>query len=238
MNFTCIIVDDEPLSHDVVKAHLRAWDNIDVVSGFFNARDAAQFLEKEKVDILFLDIEMPEISGIEFLRSLDVKPVTIMTTAYRDFALEGFELGVIDYLLKPITAERFDAALKRATEFLNLARLSDKVDFSNENGRSEILIKSGTKRILIDYKTIRYAQGLKDYTILHTQDKKYVVKGSVKAFEDFLPGDFFLRVHRSFIIAKHKIKIVKKNRIEFDGMFIPIGRTYKAAIEQILQGRH
>lgn len=224
MRFTCVIVDDEPPSHQVLRSHIDRISNLELIAEFYNARDAAEFFKKQSVDILLLDIQMPEITGIEFLRSLPVKPITIFSTAYRDYAFEGFELGVIDYLLKPVHFERFEMAVKRATDFMQL----------NVTPLHEILIKSGTKKILIDYRTIVYAQGLKDYTILHTTDRKYVVKGSVKAFEEYLPSEFFLRVHKSFIIAKDQVKLVYKNKIELENVSIPVGRSYKEALESYL----
>lgn len=175
---------------------------------------------------------MPEVTGIEFLRSLPAKPITIFSTAYRDYAFEGFELGVIDYLLKPVNFDRFEMAIRRATDFMMMSRPENTVDLH------EILIKSGTKKILIDYRKIIYAQGLKDYTILHTAEKKYVVKGSVKAFEEYLPSDFFLRVHKSFIIAKEQVKLVFRNKIELENVSIPVGRSYKEALDKFLEARN
>jgi len=231
MTYTCLIVDDEPPSHQVLKSHIERISNLKLAGAFFNANDAATFLKSNNVDILLLDIQMPEVTGIEFLRSLAEKPITIFTTAFRDYAFEGFELGVIDYLLKPVNFERFDTAIRRAIDFMQMSRPENGVEF---NPNYEILIKSGTKKILLDYRTIIYAQGLKDYTILHTSGKKYVVKGSVKAFEESLPSSYFLRVHKSFIIARSQIKLVYKNKIELENVSIPIGRSYKEDVESFL----
>ncbi len=232
MSFTCVIVDDEPPSHQVLKSHIERIPNLQLVAEFYNANDASDYFKKHSADILLLDIQMPEVTGIEFLRSLPVKPITIFSTAYRDYAFEGFELGVIDYLLKPVNFERFEMAVQRAIDFLQMSRPENAIDIH------EILIKSGTKKILIDYREIIYAQGLKDYTILHTSGKKYVVKGSVKAFEEYLPSDFFLRVHKSFIVAKSKIKLVYRNKIELENVSIPIGRSYKEGVENFLTHRN
>ena len=231
MSFTCVIVDDEPPSHQVLKNHIERIPNLQLVAEFFNANDAAEYFKKHAVDILLLDIQMPEVTGIEFLRSLPVKPITIFSTAYRDYAFEGFELGVIDYLLKPVNFDRFEMAIRRATDFMMMSKPENTVDLH------EILIKSGTKKILIDYRKIIYAQGLKDYTILHTTEKKYVVKGSVKAFEEYLPSEFFMRVHKSFIVAKEQLKMVYRNKIELENVAIPIGRNYKEAVENFLKMR-
>ena len=234
MKYSCIIIDDEPLSHDVLKIHLAAFPDLQLVGNFYNAKDARNFLDRNPVDILLLDIEMPEINGLDFLRSLSEKPVSIITTAYRDYAVEGFELGVIDYLMKPVSFERFELSLKRATDFLQLVKTDDSIDFSEENQTFEILIKTGTKRVLVDYRKIIFAQGLKDYTILHTETEKYVVKGSVKAFETHLPKHYFIRVHKSFIVAIPRIKIARRNKIELGQISIPIGRAFKSNVDEIL----
>ena len=235
MKHSCIIIDDEPLSHKVLRNHINKIQGLEVVNSFYNAVDARTWLRQETVDILLLDIQMPELTGLDFLRSLKNKPVTILTTAFRDYAIEGFELGVIDYLLKPIQFSRLELAINRALDFLRLSQTADTVDLTKNQKRSfELLIKTGTTKVLLDYRTITYAQGLKDYTILYTPDRKYVVKGSVKAFQDYLPADFFMRVHKSFIVAKEKIKLVHKGKIEFDNIYVPIGRNYKAAVEEFL----
>ncbi len=234
MAYTCVIIDDEPPSHEVLKNHIANTPQLQLIGTFYNAKDAGIFLNEHFVDLLFLDIQMPEISGLDFLRALPAKPVSIITTAFRNYAVEGFELGVIDYLLKPIYIERFDIAVKRALDFLNLVKAGDTIDFEEQGKQFEILIKTGTKKILLDYRKINYVQGLKDYTILHTDEKKYVVKGSVKALEGILPKDHFERVHKSFIVSISKIKIVHKSKIEFDNISIPIGRLYRDTVDSIL----
>jgi DNA-binding LytR/AlgR family response regulator len=234
MKFSCIIIDDEPPSHQVLKSHLKLFPNIDLAGNFFNAKDASEFLSGHSIDILLLDIQMPEISGLSLLRSLEARPVTIITTAFRDYALEGFELGVIDYLLKPIDVNRFASAMNRAVDFLQLAKSGDTLDTSKMNTEFMMLIKSGTKRIVLDYRKIMFAQGLKDYTILHTADKKYVVKGSIKVLEEFLPDHSFMRVHKSFIVAKPLIQVVQKNKIELENISIPIGRSFKENVDRLL----
>lgn len=229
MTYTCVIVDDEPPSHQVLKSHIDRIPNLQLAAEFFNAKDAGSYLKSNNADILLLDIQMPEVTGIDFLRSLAVKPITIFTTAFRDYAFEGFELGVIDYLLKPVHFERFEISIRRATDFMQMSK-ENPIDF-------EILIKSGTKKLLVDIRSIIYAQGLKDYTIIHTTDKKYVVKGSVKAFEEYLPSEYFLRVHKSFIVAKNQVKLVYKNKIELENVSIPVGRSYKEVLERYLTER-
>jgi DNA-binding LytR/AlgR family response regulator len=237
MKFSCIIIDDEPLSHNVLKNHLQHTPEIQLTAAFYNAKDAGKYLATHTTDLILLDIQMPEISGLDFLRSIDNKPVTIITTAFRDYALEGFELGVIDYLLKPIELPRFISAVKRAVDFLQLVRSDETGDANPPDNAHKILIKTGTKKVLLDYRKIIFAQGLKDYTILHTDETKYVVKGSIKACEEYLPGDYFVRVHKSFVIAKPKIRVVHKNKIELDSVAIPIGRNFRETVDTLLRVR-
>jgi DNA-binding LytR/AlgR family response regulator len=234
MSYSVIIIDDEPYSHKVLQNHIARLPVLHLKASFFNAADARGWLERNRVDIILLDIKMPEISGLEFLRSLPEKPITIFITAFRDYALEGFELGVIDYLLKPVQFNRLQMAVNRAIDFLLLVNSANAIQEKEEDKSFEILIKEGNRKSVIDYRDIIYAQGLKDYTILQTPKKKYVVKGSVKTMENYLPADFFMRVHKSFIVAKHKIRMVHKNKIELEDVLIPIGRHYKEAVDQWL----
>lgn len=235
MKFSCIIIDDEPLSHNVLKSHLEQLPQIQLIGTFFNAHDAGLYLSNNAVDIMLLDIQMPEINGLDFLGMLEDKPVTIVTTAFRDYAVEGFEMGVIDYLIKPIELDRFKIAMKRAMDFLQLVKSGDTIDFAKPEDSYNILIKTGTRKILLDYRKIIFAQGLKDYTILNTDEKKYVVKGSIKTFEEYLPNDYFMRVHKSFIVAKPRIQVVYKNKIELGSISIPIGRNFKEAVDSVLK---
>lgn len=227
MIYTCMIVDDEPLAHRILEKYL-ADTEVGILShNAYNARDAAAFLAKNTVDILLLDVHMPEITGIDFLKSLDNKPVTIFTTAYRNHALEGYDLGVMDYLLKPIKRERFQLAINRAIEFLKLKALEEQLE---ENEQKEIVIRSNGQNIRLISENISHVQGLKDYTIIFTPEKKYVVKGSVKAMMERLPAAQFVRVHKSFIVSRSKLTLISRNKIEFEGFQIPIGRRFKEDI--------
>jgi DNA-binding LytR/AlgR family response regulator len=224
MIYSCMIVDDEPLAHRILEKYLADTEGVTLTHKAFNAKDAAAYLTKNDVDILLLDINMPEINGIDFLKSLDNKPITIFTTAFRNHALKGYELGVLDYLLKPIKRERFQLAISRAIEFLKLKSLEEKLEGSTPK---EIIIRSNGRNIRIATENITHIQGLKDYTILFAAEKKYAVKGSVKAMVERLPTELFVRVHKSFIVAKSKLSLISRNKIEFDGFQIPIGRRFK-----------
>lgn len=236
MSYNCLIIDDEPIAHDILNEYLIAVPELSVSKQCFNANDAIDYLKTNTVDILFLDIQMPGMDGIGFLQQLDNKPITIMTTANRDLALEGFELGVLDYLVKPIKKERFNMAVMRAIEFLGLLKNQQTVveQEKEEDAVKRLTIKSGTKLISLETALITHIQGLKDYSIIYAGKEKYVIKGYLKNVEAFLPKNYFIRVHKSFIVAVDKIKVINRNRIELDSYNIPIGRVYKNIVEALL----
>jgi len=224
MKYRCMIVDDEPLSHQVLENHMHTAGNLENIASAYNAEDARKLLEMHRVDILFLDIQMPEITGLEFLKSISSPPLTIFTTAYRRYALEGFDLGVVDYLLKPVSFERFQKAIKRAISLLSSREVDGKIE-----------VKAGTQTLLLNLVEIDYARGMKDYTVLHVGNRKYVVKGSLKNYEKDLPSSHFIRVHKSYIVSRNKIKQMKQQKILFDGVEIPIGRIFRKVVEEYLR---
>lgn len=234
MKYTCIITDDEPLAHTVLKEYIRTNEHLELVQQCYSAQECRDFLANNKIDILFLDIEMPEETGVKFLQSIQNKPITIFTTAYINYTIEGFELGVMDYLVKPIRLERFLMAINRAIEFLKLQSFQSKIELESRLN-SQILIKTGTKRILIDRTTITHIQALKDYMIIYCAMKKYVVRSTMSEMLRCLGSDGFLRVHKSFIVAKSKIQHLTSSGIEFDQFEIPVGRKYKAELEEYIQ---
>lgn len=227
----CIIVDDEPLAQDVLAGYLAMEGATRLAGRFNNAYDARDFLRQHKVDILFLDIEMPEMSGIELLKALPNPPITIFTTAFRDYAFEGFELGVIDFLLKPISFPRFLMAIGRVKDFLALQSEETSLD-KDKTGPGFIFVKSGVTRIKLSFSDVTHIQGLKDYAIIHTLTGKIVIKGSVKSVLQLFPAEQFIRTHKSFIVATDKVKRIEKNKILIGTHEIPIGRSYKTDVEQ------
>lgn len=235
--YSCIILDDEPLAIEVIENYIQKSGLLTLLSKHTHAAEAKRFIEKEQPDILFLDIEMPTINGLDFLHSLKVKPVTIITTAYRQYALEGFDAGVIDYLLKPIKLQRFEQACLRACELLDLIHSNAQiVDSKTESPAETITIKSGTKYTKLSIKSITHVQGLKDYAIVHADKQKHVILGYMKIIESKLPDDLFIRVHKSFIVAKSNIKYIQHGKIHLgDDQLIPIGRSYKKAIDAFLK---
>jgi DNA-binding LytR/AlgR family response regulator len=226
-----IVVDDEPLALEVLDGYLKSTDDMYSVSLFSNATDALQHLENNRADILLLDIEMPEMTGIEFLKQLSDPPLTIFTTAYRNYAFEGFELGVIDFLLKPISFPRFSAAMDKVKDFLSLKLQDNKLE-TDVLEPEFIFVKSGVKRIKLYFDQITHIQGLKDYAIIHTFTERIVIKGSVKMVQEMFPVPLFIRVHKSFLVANKVIKRIERNRIIIGPHQIPIGRNYREALEQ------
>ena len=237
MMYKCIVVDDEPLAHKVLLNYIQKAGNLVVVKQCYVAEDARSYLAANAVDILFLDIEMPEETGIHLLQSLQQKPVTIFTTAFLHYSLEGFELGVMDYLVKPIRYERFEQAVKRATDFLQLLQLRSGVE-NDVTEQSNLLIKTGTKKLSVSRGNISHVQAMKDYAIIYTTETKYVVRSTMKEMEELLGATGFLRVHKSFIIAKNKAGFFTSNKIEFENFEIPVGRKYKKLIENYLASIH
>lgn len=224
MKIKCLVVDDEPLAIRLIEKHIAKIDNLEVVATCNNALKAFEILNLEKIDLMFLDIKMPNITGIEFLKNLKKPPKTILTTAYRDYAIEGYDLGVVDYLLKPVTFERF---LKAVDKFLSeTARNEVKIKESVPD--EFILVKSGIKNYKINTNDIVYIESLKDYIKINTVgDKNITSKYKIGDIQEELNGDHFLRIHRSFIINTTKITAFTMNEIEVNNIEIPIGASYK-----------
>jgi len=232
----CLIVDDEPLAREVLAGYMEPIPYVNLVGSFSNALDALEYLAAHPVDVLFLDIEMPELTGIDFLGSLAQPPVTVFTTAFRDYAFEGFELGVMDFLLKPISRARFLTSLEKVRDFLSLKDIETHVELDRETPEF-IFVKSGVNRIKLFFADVNYIQGLKDYAIIHSSSGKIVTKGSVKSMERLFPPDQFVRVHKSFIVAINKIEHLYKNRIILGEHQVPIGRSYREQLEKVVLRR-
>ena len=226
VQLTCLIVDDEPLAQDIIENYLTNFSFIKLVAKCDNALIALDWIKKQKIDLVFLDVSMPFISGIEFIRTLKNPPAVILTTAHKEFALEGYELNVVDYLLKPISFERFLMAINK----LNLdVPETPKPVITNARNDSFIYVKSEKKNVKILLKEILFIESLKDYIKIHTTNKTIITQVAISTIEQRLP-DNFLRVHRSFIVARDKITAYTQHDIEIGKLQIPIGRNYKTII--------
>lgn len=224
MKFKCLIVDDEPLAIRLIEKHIAKIDTFEVVATCNTALKAFEILNTQSIDLLFLDIKMPNMTGIEFLKNLKNPPKTILTTAYRDYAIEGYDIGVVDYLLKPITFERFFKAVDKFLDETSKVASNVKEYIEDEF----ILVKSGIKNYKINVDAILYIESIKDYVKITTTDNKSITsKYKIGDIEEELNPNKFLRIHRSFIINSSKITAFSINEIEVNGIEIPIGATYK-----------
>lgn len=229
----CVIIDDESLAQDILEDHLSRIPDVELVQKFNNAPAAQAFLSDVEVDVVLLDIEMPEMTGIQLLEGLSKRPLAIFTTAYRNYAFEGFELGVIDFLLKPISFPRFSAAMEKVRDFLVLKTQNTQLE-KDETTPEFIFVKSGVKRIKLYFDEVTHIQGLKDYAIIYTKEEKIVIKGSVKMVQEMFPSTLFIRVHKSFLVAGKAIKRLERTRIIIGTHQIPIGRNYREEVEKIV----
>lgn len=228
----CIIIDDEPLAINVIVSYCEGIDDLCVLETFTNPLDATELLQSNTVDLIFLDIEMPQITGIEFIKTIDKKPFFIFTTAYPEFAIEGFELNAIDYLVKPIRFSRFIKSVNRAREFFKLKKdpslaARSKASEPKEN-QQYIFVKSDYGNIKIKLEHITYIQGLKDYLKIHLDGERPIL--TLMNFKDMaskLSNTNFVRVHRSYIINIEKIHSVQRNKVLLQDVRIPIGESYK-----------
>ena len=223
----CLIIDDEPLAIELLEDFVGKVPSLKLVASCSNAIEASSILQSDKVDLIFSDIEMPDFSGIEFIKSLDVKPLFIFTTAYSHYAVEGFNLNAVDYLVKPIPFHRFLKAVNRAQELFNLKCENDIISEISQTSSDFIFVKSEYENVKVNLNSIRYIEGLKDYIKIYTDIPKPILTlNSLKAFEEKLPTNF-IRVHRSFIVSLNHINSVQRNRIVIDKVRIPIGQNYK-----------
>ncbi len=230
----CIIVDDEPIAREILENHLQKIDTIHVVSTCKNAIDAFNIINSNKIDLIFLDINMPEISGLSFARSINKNIKIIFTTAYREYAVDGFDLKAVDYLLKPISFERLLQAVNKylnETISVNTGKkkelIYDKSDF--------IFVRSDRKMIKINFSEINFIESLGDYLKIHLLNKTIVTRETITSIEAKLPKNDFLRIHRSFIISINKIVSFTNEFVEVNKKAIPISRSYKKEVLRRLE---
>lgn len=236
MKIRCLIVDDEPLAIRLIENHISQIDSFEVAATCNSALKAFEILNRESIDLLFLDIKMPAITGIDFLKSLKHPPKTILTTAYRNYALESYDLDVVDYLLKPITFDRFFKAVER---FYRESSQSNKTSTPSKSRVEDsfIIVKSGNKHHKILTQSILYIESLKDYIKIHTADNLITSKFKISDIEKELADNPFIRVHRSYIVNLEKVTAFTIHDIEIGKIEIPIGISYKEKVLTILNER-
>jgi len=230
----CIVVDDEPLAIEVLENYIQRIPSLTLLKKCKSAIEAFEYLQDHKVDLIFLDIQMPELNGIDFVKSLQNKPEIIFTTAYQDYAIEGFNLDVVDYLLKPISFDRFLKAVNKASNVLQ-AEESNQAPASSDFENDYIFVKADQKMVKLKYDDIFYVEGMKDYVKIFTPEKMIVTLQTMKNMEANLGPRGFKRIHRSFIISIDKIKSVMGNSVEVKDKFIPIGQNYKEDFFEIVK---
>ncbi len=232
MAIRCMLVDDEPPAIDLLKKHISALSDLEVVATCHSAIEASQMLKEEPIDLLFLDIQMPVLTGLDFLKTAGNLPRVILTTAHREYALDGYDLDIIDYLLKPISFERFFKAVQRYYQTRHThTSATERIVATPTPQHIFVNINKKHHKILLD--EILYIESLKDYVRIHTAREKLVVKGNIGGMMSRLPEDRFLRVHRSYVVAIDKITAYTHLDIEIDQIEIPIGQTYKQVIERL-----
>lgn len=220
--FKCILVEDEPLAQNVLKKYIGEHPALELVAICNDALEAQGVLTQQNIDLVFLDINLPKLSGINFIKTLIHSPLIIFTTAYPEFAVEGFELNAIDYLLKPFSFERFLKAVNKALEKLTASTQnndSDKITF--------IFLKADKKIHKVDLASIRYIEAIGDYMKLVTDSGQLIINETMKKLQEELPGKSFIRVHKSFIISRNKIRFIEGNYVQVEDKSIPIGATYR-----------
>ncbi len=232
MRIRCIIIDDEPLAISVIKNHLSEFQNIDLVATFNTPIAALRTIESKNIDVIFLDINMPKMSGLEFLKTLSVKPHIVITTAYREFAVESFDLDVLDYLVKPIPFGRFLKAINKINSKVSIQKDKSKEAVFKEE--PFIFLKVDKKLMKIKLNDILFIESLKDYIKVFTIIGDYLVHKTMNRISEELPSKNFLRIHRSYTIAINKITSVEGNSIEIENKRIPIGRNYLEFAKQTI----
>lgn len=232
MKIKCLIIDDEPLAIKVVENHLKEFQNFEIIETFNNPIEALSLLEKGNVDVLFLDINMPKMNGLDFAKTLNSKMNVVITSAYREYAVESFDLNVLDYLVKPIPFNRFLKTINKITQKVYLQKGIQKEEGSNNE--SFIFLKVDKKLIKIKFEDILYVESLKDYIKVFTTSGNYLVHKSLTSMTEELPDSNFIRIHRSYTIAIDKVKSVEGNLVEIATTKIPIGRKYVNHAKRII----
>ncbi|MEM9680972.1 MAG: response regulator transcription factor [Bacteroidota bacterium] len=227
---TCIIIDDEPLAINLLESYVSKIEDLKLIDTFDNPLDALKLLRDTPVDVLFLDIQMPEITGVEFKKIISPDVKVIFTTAYSEYALESYDLNAVDYLLKPITFQRFLQAVEKVQEKTVTIQPDDGIDY--------IFVKTEYRHQKLFFNDISYLKGLSDYVAIQTKEGKVLTLQNMKEFEQILPKHKFIRVHKSYIVSLEHIEFIERNRIVIEGEYIPIGATYKDAFWNKINGKN
>lgn len=233
----CIVIDDEPLALDLLKDYIEKIPFLKLERTFTNPLEGLGYLQENTVDLVFLDVELPYLSGIEFVKCLPSKPLVIFTTAYEKYAVTGYDLEITDYLMKPILFDRFLRAVNKAYGLVKLNKKAPErsVALPEKETQSDfIMVKTGYNTININLNDILYVEGLKDYIKIHLTGKTILTLNSLKKLQEMLPESRFIRVHRSFIVSLPKIDSIQRSRIVIGKTFVPVGENYKNAFKDVI----
>ncbi|MDY0780225.1 LytTR family DNA-binding domain-containing protein [Tenacibaculum sp. IB213877] len=225
-----IIVDDETVAHDIIKEYCDMLPNLKFLKNCFNAIEAIDFLNNNTVDLIFLDLNMPKLKGFDFLKTLKNPPKVIVTTAYAEHAIEGYELNIVDYLLKPFSFERFLKAVNKINE-----KEKKQIKQVKNVDIDSLFIKSEKKIIQVKVDDILFVEALGNYCKIVTEESEFSIREKISEFKKILPDDFFIQVHKSFIIAKKHVNEIEGNRIKINDYIIPIGKTFKMNLNDWLK---
>ena len=224
--FKCIIIEDEPLAQNILKKYIGEQPALELITVCNDALEAQNILMQQNIHLIFLDINLPKLSGINFIKTLIRPPLVIFTTAYPEFAVEGFELNAVDYLLKPFSFERFLKAVNKALEKLNASASQN-----SDPGKSSFIFLKAEKKIhKVDLDSIFYIEAIGDYMKVVTDSGQLIINETMKKLQEELPGKSFIRVHKSFIISRNKIKFIEGNYVQVEDKSIPIGATYRSDV--------
>ena len=231
----CVIVEDEVLAQNVLQSHLQKLDRFELIAICNNALEAGEVLNNHDVDLMFLDVQLPGMTGLNFLRTLASPPLVVITTAYSEYAVESYEFNIIDYLLKPISFERFCRAVNKIVD----GKLFTPGIKENDNSSADhIFVKSNSKFIKVNFSGILYIEGMRDYLKIHTREYSLVTLQTMNDMEKILSGKQFIRVHKSYIIAIAHIKSIYGNSIEMENVTIPVGINYKDKVMQLVNKKY
>ena len=238
MKISCIAVDDEPFALEKIKGYIQRIENFKLVATFNNAVDAMSFLNENKIDVVFLDVQMEELTGIQMIESIAVKPVIVLTTAYDKYSIKGYDLNVTDYLLKPYSFQRFLQAVNKSYDALAVRDRNSPSVISNDHAQSGdgfMFVKSEGKLLKVNYNEILYIEGMKDYVRIHTLSKRIMTLQGMGSLLDHLPDNHFIRIHRSYIIAIDKIEAIERKSVIINNEYLPVGNSFRKHFMYVIE---